>query len=331
MQKLTWSLGVFLSTLALAFLPVPGAQLNAASSAGCEGGGFSIVLPGGQVVSGEQETQIPATALGTSFLVRGKYAEFEVVSATFGVRNQALTGAANPLDITGGVRTVIFARKTPDHRGLALSGDMEVEIRESDLVIEREGRGVSMKIQAKDCAQGGIFQMEPERDDGTPTDITHVLASAAADSSSALTVFYFDNPNFRAREGDVVPYKDTTVTVAARVNFANDFSPKFVGRDSAQVATRIPQGCPNQIQTRNGTFTTVDHCGGVSLWRVASGGRMGMVLGEDAIEVAPPATDCTQNCQAQNQVRGQSVKLGFPFPVPDSSRLKPRFPAGFAP
>jgi hypothetical protein len=23
-----------------------------------------------------------------------------------------------------------------------------------------------MKIQAKDCAQGGVFQMEPERDDG---------------------------------------------------------------------------------------------------------------------------------------------------------------------
>jgi len=65
----------------------------------------------------------------------------------------------------------------------------------------------------------------------------------------------------------------------------------------------------------------------VSLWRVASGGRMGYVLGEDAIEVAPPASACTSNCQAQNQVRGQSVKLGFPFPVPDTSRLKPRLPA----
>jgi hypothetical protein len=92
-----------------------------------------------------------------------------------------------------------------------------------------------------------------------------------------------------------------------------------------------PQGCLNQIQRRNGTFVTVDHCGGVSLWRVASGGRMGTVFGEDATEVAPPATDCTQNCQAQNRVRGQSVVLGFPFPVPDTSRLKPRFPAGFQP
>jgi hypothetical protein len=58
---------------------------------------------------------------------------------------------------------------------------------------------------------------------------------------------------------------------------------------------------------------------------------MGAVFGEDAIEVAPPATICTHQCQAQNRVRGQSVKLGFPFPVPDTSRLQPRFPAGFQP
>jgi hypothetical protein len=120
--------------------------------------------------------------------------------------------------------------------------------------------------------------------------------------------------------------------VPARVNFfANDFSPRFVGRDSPQVATRIAQGCPNQIQKRDGTFVTVDHCGGVSLWRVASGGRMGAVFGEDATEVSPPATNCTQNCQAQNRVRGRAVVLGHPFPVPDTSRLKPRFPTDFQP
>ena len=116
------------------------------------------------------------------------------------------------------------------------------------------------------------------------------------------------------------------MTVAARINFANDFSPKFVGRDSAQVATRILQGCPNQIARRDGTTVTVDHCGGVSVWRVSSGGRMGQVMGEDSTEVAPPPTTCTHQCQAQNRVRGQSVVLGFPFPVPAASRLQPRFP-----
>jgi hypothetical protein len=158
---------------------------------------------------------------------------------------------------------------------------------------------------------------EPERSDGTTTRITHTLGPDA---------FYFDNPNFRAREGDVVPFKDTTATVPSRINFASDLSPKFVGRDSPQLATRVLQGCQNQIAKRDATTQTVDHCGGVSVWDVASGGRMGGVFGEDATEVAPPATACTRKCQAQDQVRGQSVLLGFPFPVPAASRLQPRFP-----
>jgi hypothetical protein len=307
------------------------AILHAASSAGCEGGGFSIVPPGGTTVSGDVATSIPAASLGASFIVKGRYVEFEVVSSTFGIRDYTFTGAPNPLDMTGGVRTRVFARKTPDHRGLVLTGAVSVESSGADLVISRSGPGLGMKIQAKDCANGGLFQMEPSRSDGTTTDITHVLATAVAPEGINLTVFYFDNPNFRAREGDVVPYKDTTVVVPSRINFANDFSPKLVGRDSPQVATRIAQGCVNRIQKRDGTFVTVDHCGGVSVWRVASGGRMGAVFGEDATEVAPPATNCTQNCQAQNRVRGRSVVLGFPFPVPDTSRLQPRFPAGFQP
>jgi hypothetical protein len=72
---------------------------------------------------------------------------------------------------------------------------------------------------------------------------------------------------------------------------------------------------------------TVDHCGGVSVWDVASGGRMGAVFGEDATEVAPGAEDCIQDCQARDRVRGTAVVLGFPFPVPASSRLQPRVPA----
>ncbi|MDX6621774.1 MAG: hypothetical protein QOK36_4160 [Gaiellales bacterium] len=114
-------------------------------------------------------------------------------------------------------------------------------------------------------------------------------------------------------------------THAASSKGCDDLSPKFVGRDSPEVATRVVQGCLNQIAKRGGTFAAVDHCGGVSLWDVASGGRMGAVFGEDATEVAPPATACTKQCTAQNQVRGQAVILGFPFPVPQANRLQPRF------
>jgi hypothetical protein len=251
--------------------------------------------------------------------VQGRYVEFTVVSATFGIQNYTFTGAPNALDMTGGRRTIVFASKTPDHRGLALTGAVSVESSGDSLVISRTGPGLSMKIQAKDCANGGLFQMEPARADGTATQITHTLADG---------VFYFDNPNFRAREGDVVPYKDTTVTVTPRINFANGLSDKFVGRDSPQVATRITQGCPNTVPAprQPGGTASVNHCGGVSLWSVASGGRMGAVFGQDATEVAPPATTCTQNCQAQNRVGGRAVVLGFPFPVPAASRLQPRFP-----
>ena len=93
--------------------------------------------------------------------------------------------------------------------------------------------------------------------------------------------------------------------------------------------TPSPPACATVIPAprRPGGTQTVDHCGGVSVWDVASGGRMGGVFGEDATEVAPPATACTQDCQAQNQVRGQAVNLGFPFPVPTANRFRPRLPA----
>jgi hypothetical protein len=58
------------------------------------------------------------------------------------------------------------------------------------------------------------------------------------------------------------------------------------GKDSPQVATRLSQ-----------TDT-------VSTWSVASGGRMGGVLGEDAVELSAGATSCVQDCQVQNRIRG---------------------------
>jgi hypothetical protein len=294
---------------------------SAASSKGCDrDGGFSITLGDGSTIREGFRGSVAASRLNTAkLLVRGKFITFDVDPHTFAVYDYAFTGAANPLDMTGGRRIVAFAGKVPDHRGLSLSSSMSVRLKDDGLEIQRTGAGVSMKIQAKNCAQGGLFQMEPERADGTATRIVHTLGPDA---------FYYDNPNFRAREGDVVPYKDTTATVSARVNLGSDLASKFVGRDSPQVATRVAPGtCLTAIPAprRPGGVQTVDHCGGVSVWDVASGGRMGGVFGEDATEVAPPATTCTEDCQAQNQVRGEAVNLGFPFPVPAANRFSPRF------
>ncbi len=233
---------------ALSFFLTPQAAF-AASSAGCDGGGFSVLG-----LSGSQKTTVPAASVGSSFLVKGKYVVFTVDSATFGVLDWTLTGAPNPLDITGEMPTIVFASKIPDHRGLSLTSDVSVESSGESLVISRTGPGLSMKIQVKDCANGGVFQMEPARADGTATVITHVLGD---------DVFYFDNPNVRDRLGENIPCSgvlpdgtlvackganpDGTVTVTARVNFANDFSDKFVGRDSPQSATRIATDCANAI------------------------------------------------------------------------------------
>jgi hypothetical protein len=286
---------------------------NAADSAGCEGGGFTVLNR-----KAPQDIDVTANTIPSIITVRGRYVEFDIDAATFAVRNYVLTGAPNPIDITGGVRTPVFNSKVPNHRGLSLNSAVELRLKETELVIQRDGPGLTMKIQAKDCAQGGLFQMEVERDDQTRTLFTHVLAQSA---------FYFDNRKFREREGNTLPYKDTTVVVSPRVNFANDISPKFVGRDSPQVADRVPHPeCTNNIVTRTGSTVEVQHCGGVSQWLVASGGRMGQVMGEDAVEVASPATVCTRKCQAQNRVRGQAVVLGFPFPVPGADRFIPRFP-----
>jgi hypothetical protein len=110
------------------------------------------------------------------------------------------------------------------------------------------------------------------------------------------------------------------VQVTARVNIGNDRSAKFIARDSAQVATRVSQpGCNTAVPLS----PSAAHCGRVSIWDVASGGRLGFVTGEDATEVANPPTTCVSKCQAQNRVRGRLAVLGFPFPVPAGSRLVP--------
>ena len=294
----------------------------AATSAGCEGGGFTILG-----LSAPQDSSIAARSLGETFRVQGKYVQFDVVASTLGIRNYAFLPTNNALDMTLGSITPVYASKAPDHRGLTLTSDLLVELKDDALAIQRTGIGLSMKVQAKDCAQGGLFQMEPERTDGSRTEIVHTLAAAGGN----LQPFYFDNRNFRDRETDLVPYKDIMIPVPARINIANDFSPRFVVRDSPQVATRINEdACTNTIGIRTLTppltTGTVKHCGGISKWSVASGGRMGMVSGEDATEVAPSSSNCVQNCQAQNRVRGRAVNLGFPFMVLPADRLAPRFP-----
>lgn len=104
-----------------------------------------------------------------------------------------------------------------------------------DLGFIRTNGVVTVKIQAKDCAQGGVFQMEIERDDAPGTRFRHVLAPET---------FYYDNPNFRDREGDVVTFSNSVretqdITIAPSINFGSDTSALLVRRDSPQAANRV--------------------------------------------------------------------------------------------
>src|ERR1043165_7783486 len=125
-------------------------SVAAAKSDGCEGGGYSLVnkTTNAVVASGTVDASIPAAAFGADrFAVKGLYNEFDVGLADFAVFDYAFTGAPNPLDMTGGVRTPVWSSKQPDHRGLVLTSPISVESSEDDLVISRSGTGgLVMKI-----------------------------------------------------------------------------------------------------------------------------------------------------------------------------------------
>lgn len=321
-SKTLATLTALAAAVPLAAFAAPTAAL-AASSKFCDGGSYTVL---GKTGTKDRFRGTVAAPAGR-FTVQGKYTRFSIDPATFAIYDYAFTGAANVGDMTGGRATPVYASKVPDHRGLTLTSGISLELRDGDMTVSRTGTGgLSMKIQAKDCAQGGIFQMEPERGDGTRTRITHTLADSA---------FYYDNPNFRARLGAWLgsacddettgPSGQFCVRVGPRVNIGSDTAPKLILRDSAQVATRIPQTeCGPDFTNTLGLSETKDHCGATSLWDVASGGRLGMVTGEDATEVANPPTNCTEDCEAGNGVNGRLAVLGFPSAVPSASRLTPR-------
>src|SRR5207244_2787215 len=95
-NRARWYVGV--AMLLVLSLTLVAGRADAGTAAACDGGGVSLVLPGG-TVSGSQKGTNPAGALGGSFLVKGKYVGFEGGSATLGIRNSTLTGVPHPLGL----------------------------------------------------------------------------------------------------------------------------------------------------------------------------------------------------------------------------------------
>jgi len=210
-------------------------RAQAAKGGTCEQ--FSVST-GGKTYSGDQKLTIPANQVGATIRVRGTYIEFDVRSSDFAVFNYRHTGADSPradknLPI-GPAGVTIFQSKIPLH-GKTLTSPLSLEISQESLVLERNGGGQDMKIQAKDCQQGGLFQMEPE-------------------------------PGTRERNtlGDGFLYTNQPPG-EQRLCFTNGQVP---GYDSPELANLVSRSADNKSAT----------------WRVAAGGRIGMVIGEDAVE-----------------------------------------------
>jgi hypothetical protein len=213
-----------------------------------------------------RETRLQNVTPNGAIAVRGKHVTFDIDPTTLGVYDYTLTGAADPQRMVA-APTVVFASKVPVLSAAQLRSVRisDLQLRDDVLVAEFSTAGGKFKIQAKDAPQGGIFQMEQEF--GAPVEFVHTLGSS---------LFYFVNE------------------FTGKINFGNgidastgtDAHRMLLGKDSPQVATKTFQ---DATTTR---------------WSVASGGRLGGVLGEDSIELSAGATNCTSGCQAQNRIQG---------------------------
>jgi hypothetical protein len=264
--------------LALAVLLTPGTATAGGGDDGGtaeDGGGDGGAAAGNFVVTVNGRAHDPAPGRETRLrdvtpsgpiIVRGTHVTFRIDPATLGVYDYTLTGAADPQRMVTGP-TVVFASKLPVLSAAQLRSVRIADLRLSDgvLVIQFSTAAGKLKVQAKDAPQGGIFQMEQEF--GTAVEYVHTLGAG---------VFYFLNE------------------YTGKINFGNGIAAESVpaahqmllGKDSPQVATKLFQ---DATTTR---------------WSVASGGRLGGVLGEDAIELSAGATACTSDCQARNRLNG---------------------------
>lgn len=175
--------------------------------------------------------------VGATLEVRGTYVEFDVALDNFAVSNNVLTGATAQHQITM-ERTALFTTKASNAGAIGGQIDLELDDSGQNLDMRRKNGEKSIRIQAKDCDQGGILQLEPE---------------PAIFELNVLTA----------------PFQYCYQ--------ANATSPRFftngvvLGYDSPQSA-KVVKSARTQAQ-----------------WQVQSGGRVGAVLGEDALEALQDA------------------------------------------
>ncbi len=160
--------------------------------------------------------------------------------------------------------TVVFAAKVPQLTAAQLRSVRIGALRLRDGVLVAEFTTAAGKLKVQAKDAPQGGIFQMEQEFGGPVEYVHTLGP---------TLFYFVNE------------------YTGKINFGNGVPgdathQMLLGKDSPQVATKLAQ---------DGTTTR---------WSVASGGRMGGVLGEDSIELSAGATNCTTDCQARNRIQG---------------------------
>jgi hypothetical protein len=182
-------------TVGLAAVPLIGVvrplPVEAAKSGSCAG--FAADLNGVTYKGDATRTISDAQVAAKSVFVHGTFVEFTVNLDTFAVTNYTLTGAPSDRQITN-TRTVVYTSKTPQ-LAASLSGDLTLQLQQETILLQR-GNGQLIKVTAKDCPQGGIFQMEPQ----PGTTVVHQLAAGYTYYTDALGRTLFTNGVVIGRE-----------------------------------------------------------------------------------------------------------------------------------
>ena len=315
------------SLASAAFVATTGPAPQAASSKGCDGGGYSLVnLTTGAIVAGWRgpgphdrsrrpaRRPVRASAAATPSSTSG--------ISDFAVLNHAFTGAANPSDITGGRFTPVFASKVPTTAALTLDqrrsrsarrGGPRARPHRHRRVDEDPGQGLRAGRHLPDGARAQRRHPHPHRahprDVAAPADAVLLRQPELPRPDRAVPRLRLHQRDDRAAEPVLRP---------GHRPGEHRQRPLAEVRRPGQRPGRRP-GSPSRTATPRPAHPSVAHCGGMSIWDVASGGRMGFVTGEDAVEVANPPTTCIA-ATARRRTRSAA---GWP-----SSASRSRCPAG---
>lgn len=170
--------------------------------------GFVVDFNGKTFKGKVERTITDAQARGKSIFVHGTMVNFSLNLDTWQVTNYTVTAASDVTDVD----TVVFASKAPQLAS-KLTGSVSLKLSNEQLVIER-GSSTTMKIQAKDCSTGGIFQMEAEPGQTYVHQLAHGFSYYEDDLGRTLamngTVIVRESPELAS----LVSRTDTTSTWA---------------------------------------------------------------------------------------------------------------------